>query len=122
MWVPLVENNEWNTPGAAYFVEKNIKKLLEKDPEIDTIILGCTHYPLLMELILRFLPANIQLINQGAVVAEKLLDYLSRHPEIDDKISRSGSVRYLTTETAENFESNAGLFLGEKVTATTVIL
>jgi glutamate racemase len=122
MWVPLVENYEIDSPGTNYFVEKNIKELLNKDPEIDTIILGCTHYPLLLDTIKKYLPPLIGLVDQGEVVAEKLQDYLTRHPEIENRISAQGQVRYLTTETSEIFESKAGLFLDEKVHAETVVL
>jgi len=122
MWVPLVENFELNTPGTDYFVEKNIRNLLDKDPDIDTVILGCTHYPLLLDTILKFLPDPIRLINQGEVVAEKLADYLHRHPEMDNRITKNSQIRYLTTETAEIFESKAGMFMGSAVRAGTVIL
>jgi glutamate racemase len=122
MWVPLVENYELDSPGTDYFVEKNIHGLLNKDPEIDTVILGCTHYPLLLDTIKKYLPRNIHLLNQGEVVAAKLRDYLTRHPEIKNRISMNGLVRYLTTETAEIFDSKAGLFLNETVYGETVVL
>jgi glutamate racemase len=122
MWVPLVENFELDTPGTNYFVEKNICNLLTKDPELDTVVLGCTHYPLLMNTIKKYLPDNISLIDQGPVVAEKLSDYLHRHPEMDIRISKKGTTRYLTTETQEIFGSKAGLFLGETVDSETIIL
>jgi glutamate racemase len=122
MWVPLVENNELDSPGTEYFVEKNIRELLLQDPDIDTVILGCTHYPLLMDVIRKFLPPHIRLINQGEEVAGKLQDYLIRHPEMESRISADGQVRYLTTETTEIFESKAGLFLNETVQAETVVL
>jgi len=122
LWVPLVENYELNSPGTDYFVEKNITALLEKDPEIDTVVLGCTHYPLLMPVIRKFMPPNIRLINQGEVVAEKLEDYLHRHPEIRANISTGGGMRYLTTENSDLFESKAGLFLEEIIKAETVVL
>jgi glutamate racemase len=122
MWVPLVENNELDTPGTEYFVGKDIRMLLDQDPDLDTIILGCTHYPLLAAVIQKFLPAGIRLIDQGPVVAEKLTDYLQRHPEMNRKITRNGKVDYLTTETAEIFEAKAGLFLREPVQASMVHL
>lgn len=122
MWVPLVENNELDSPGTEYFVEKNIRELLLQDPDIDTVILGCTHYPLLMDVIRKFLPPHIRLVNQGEEVAGKLQDYLIRHPEMESRISANGQVRYLTTETTEIFESKAGLFLNETVQAETVVL
>jgi glutamate racemase len=122
LWVPLVENFELDSPGTNYFVEKNINALLDKDPEIDTIVLGCTHYPLLMPVIRKYVPAHIRLINQGEVVAEKLVDYLRRHPEIETKISSKGRIIYLTTENSDLFESKAGLFLDETIRAETVVL
>ena len=122
MWVPLVENFEFENPGTDYFVEKNIRNLLDKDPEIDTVILGCTHYPLLLETILKYMPGHIQLIDQGEVVAEKLAGYLLRHPEIDGRLTKNGTTSYLTTETSEIFESKAGLFMGAPVSARTVTL
>jgi len=122
LWVPLVESYELDSPGTDYFVEKNISALLKKDPEIDTIILGCTHYPLLMRSIRKFIPEPVRLINQGEVVAEKLEDYLARHPEINGRISAEGKMRYLTTENTEIFESKAGLFLDETIRAETVVL
>lgn len=117
MWVPIVENNEINTPGADYFIEKNIKNLLKKDSEIDTLILGCTHYPLLLESIRKYLPPHIQILDQGTIVSEKLMDYLARHSEIEGRISRGNSVRYLTTESAAIFEEKAGLFLDRPLRA-----
>lgn len=122
MWVPLVENNELDNPGADYFVQKDISELLARDPEMDTVILGCTHYPLLLNTIRKFIPENLNVIDQGPVVAEKLTDYLARHPEMEQLITKNGSVRYLTTENAEIFETKAGLFLGQKVKAEMVQL
>jgi len=117
MWVPLVENNEIETEGADYFVKKNIQNIFQKDKEIDTLILGCTHYPLLLNSIRKFVPENIKVLEQGEIVAEKLLDYLKRHPEMEQRLTRKGRRGYQTTESVENFESKAELFLGEKVNA-----
>ena len=122
MWVPLVENNELDNPGTDYFVRRDIDALLLQDPGIDTVILGCTHYPLLMNTIRKYIPENLNVINQGPVVAESLADYLNRHPEMDQRITKNGSVRYLTTENTEIFESKAGLFLGETLNAEMVQL
>jgi len=122
MWVPLVENNELDNPGADYFVQKDIEALLLRDPDIDTVILGCTHYPLLLNTIRKYIPENLNVIDQGPVVAEKLTDYLTRHPEMEQRITKNGSVRYLTTENAEIFETKAGLFLGQTVKAERVVL
>ncbi|MBN1986185.1 MAG: glutamate racemase [Prolixibacteraceae bacterium] len=117
MWVPIVENNEIETPGAEYFIQKNIQNILDKDPQLDTLILGCTHYPLLINSIRRYVPGNIQILEQGAIVAEKLTDYLVRHPEIEGKLSQNGRLKFQTTESVENFEGKAALFMGHEVEA-----
>ena len=117
MWVPLVENDETNNTAADYFVQKNIIQLFKKDPDIDTVILGCTHYPLLMPTIKKFLPDNVMLLEQGPVLAESLSDYLVRHPEMDEKCSKEGTRRFLTTESVENFEPRAIMFLGNQLIA-----
>jgi glutamate racemase len=122
MWVPLVENNEIDTPGADYFVKKNIDNLLQKDRQIDTIVLGCTHYPLLVPVIRKFIPDGIQVVEQGKIVSNKLADYLKRHPEMDQKISKQGQVRYYTTETESIFEQRAGLFINRVIKAEKLIL
>ncbi len=122
MWVPIVENNEIETEGAEYFIKKNIANILQKDKNIDTLVLGCTHYPLLSKIIRKYVPAEIAILEQGEIVAEKLVDYLQRHPEMDKRLSKSGSVDFQTTESAENFENKASLFLGRKVDATTIHL
>jgi glutamate racemase len=122
IWVPLVENNEIDNPGTEYFVAKNINNLLSADPEIDAIILGCTHYPLLMPVIRKFVPEGIQLLEQGKVVSEKLVEYLSRHPEMDSKCSKSGKVKYYTTENVEVFEKNAATFIGKSIKSEKVVL
>jgi len=122
IWVPLVENNELDSPGTEYFVSKNIQNLLSADPKIDSIILGCTHYPLLMPVIRKFVPEGIQLLEQGKVVSSKLAEYLARHPEMDDRCSKSGLVKYYTTENVEIFEKNAATFIGQTVKCEKVIL
>jgi glutamate racemase len=122
MWVPLVENNEIDNAGADYFVKKNIQNILQKDEKLDTLILGCTHYPLLRNVIKKYVPSTIRILEQGAIVAEKLTDYLVRHPEIDKKLSKRGAVEYQTTEYATNFEEKAALFLGQPVEAKKVLL
>lgn len=111
MWVPLVENNEYASEGADYFIKKHIHQLLEKDPEIDTIILGCTHYPLLIEKIRQFTPSHIRLVPQGEYVAKSLEDYLKRHPEMDIRCSKGNTCRFLTTESTAKFEESASIFL-----------
>lgn len=122
MWVPLVENNEAESDGADYFVRQEIDRLLAADPEIDTIILGCTHYPLLEQKIRKYLPEGINLVMQGEITAVSLADYLQRHPEMERRISREGSCRYLTTENAEKFSSMASVFLHQPIEATQVRL
>lgn len=117
MWVPLIENNEHNSPAADYFVEKNIHNLLQKDADIDTIMLGCTHYPLLMNKIEKYLPTHVKVISQGSIVAQSLADYLQRHPEMEQKISQNAQVDYCTTESIEKFSDSASIFLNQKVVA-----
>ena len=111
MWVPLVENNEFDSPGADYFVRKHLDHLLQADPLIDTLILGCTHYPLLIRKIQAFLPNSVTLFAQGERVAVSLVDYLSRHPEMDRKFTKGGTCHFLTTESASKFADAASLFL-----------
>lgn len=111
MWVPLVENNEYASEGADYFVQKHIRQLLEKDPKIDTIILGCTHYPLLIEKIRQFTPSYVRIVPQGEYVAHSLQDYLNRHPEMDIRCTKNGTCRFLTTESTAKFEESASIFL-----------
>ncbi len=115
MWVPIVENNLIESPGAAFFVEQNLTSLFAKDPLIDTIILGCTHYPLLTKVIRKFLPEGVRLLDQGPVVADKLEDYLYRHPEMELRCSKSGRRDYYTTESTPNFDLLGNLFMGSEV-------
>ena len=122
MWVPLVENDETCNPAADYFVRKNINNLFSRDPEIDTVILGCTHYPLLLPAILKFLPDHVTLLEQGPIVAERLADYMTRHPEIEQKLSKKELRRFLTTESVQNFEPCASQFFGSQLTAEKIIL
>jgi len=117
MWVPLVENREYDKPGADYFVKQHISHLFERDPLIDTIILGCTHYPLLINKINQFLPDKVKVIAQGKYVAGSLKDYLQRHPEIAEQCTRGGTVQYYTTESPEKFNLQASLFLNEQIDA-----
>lgn len=121
-WVALVEYNEADSPGADYFVKKRIDQLLKKDPNIDSIILGCTHFPLLMPKILRYTPPGITIVPQGEYVASKLQDYLKRHPEMEERITRGGDVNYFTTENTTKFMESASIFLHEKVEATHIEL
>lgn len=115
MWVPLVENKEYNNPGADYFVKKNIDNILSVDPLIDTLILGCTHYPLLLDKINSFLPSGVVALPQGKYVAESLKDYLCRHPEMDNVCTKTGATHYFTTESAQKFSEAATVFLNKEI-------
>lgn len=117
MWVPLIENNEHNKPGADYFIQKNLNSLLNKDPEIDTILLGCTHYPLLADKIKMYLPHQIQVVSQGSFVAKSLANYLIRHPEMENRCSKNGTIEYFTTESIEKFNTSASIFIDGTVNA-----
>lgn len=121
MWVPLIEAGEHESDGAEFFVDKYLRELLGKDPEIDTLVLGCTHYPLLAAKISRQLSAissrPIRIISQGSLVADSLKDYLQRHPEYRDQLSHGGSCRYLTTENADRFAQSASVFLSSSIRA-----
>ena len=121
-WVPLVEYNEADSPGADYFVKKRIDELMRKDAAIDTIILGCTHYPLLMPKILKYLPNGVRIVPQGEYVAGSLQQYFERHPQIEQKCSRGASVHYLTTESPEKFKEQAQIFLHEPVEVDNITL
>lgn len=122
MWVPIVENNEIETGGADFFIKKNIRNIFQKDNKIDTLILGCTHYPLLIDVIKKYVPAGIAILSQGTIVAEKLIDYLKRHPEMDKKISKNGTTDFQTTEAAGTFDEKAAYFLGQQIQAKTIHL
>ena len=120
MWVPLVEYGESNGEGADFFVEKYLNELLEQDKQIDSIVLACTHYPLLRPKIEQYLPEGITLLSQGELVAISLKDYLHRHPEMNDRLTQGGSIRYLTTECPDKFGDLASIFVDEEVNATRV--
>jgi len=122
IWVPLVENNEIDSLGTDYFVSKNIQNLLTSDPQIDAIILGCTHYPLLMPVIKRHVPEGVQILEQGKVVSASLVKYLNRHPEMDQRCSKSGTVEYFTTENIDVFEKNAATFIGHEIKGEKILL
>lgn len=115
MWVPIVENNEIESEASDIFIQKNLSNLLAKDKNIDTIILGCTHYPLLINKIKKHLPANITLLSQGEIVAEGLVDYLKRHPEMEQKCSKGKTIEFYTTDSSENFDKAASMFYGGKI-------
>lgn len=110
LWVPIVENSEADGDGADYFVRKYIGELMEKDPEVDTFVLGCTHYPLLIDKIRRYAPAGIRILEQGRLVADSLKDYLHRHPEMECRLSKGGEVEFLTSENPEKFDALASVF------------
>lgn len=122
MWVPLVENNEAESEGADYFIRKYIDSLLRKDQLIDTIILGCTHYPLLLPKIKQVVPENIRMIAQGEYVAESLKDYLQRHPEMDEKCTKGGNCSFCTTEAEDKFIESASTFLNQDITVQRISL
>lgn len=117
MWVHLVENNEYNTEGADFFIKGNIDDLLRRDPDIDTMLLACTHYPLLMEKIRAHAPSHISIIQQGEIVSESLADYLDRHPEIASLCSRGGERRFFTTGEPVEFEERGTDFFGQSIEA-----
>ncbi|HIP32214.1 MAG TPA: glutamate racemase [Crocinitomicaceae bacterium] len=115
MWVPLIENNEYDTPAGKEFIQKDVVSLLEQNKRIDTILLGCTHYPVLKEYIESIVPENIEVIAQGEIVANSLADYLLRHPWMDSKCTKNGTVHYLTTESTVEFNKNASTYIGESI-------
>ena len=115
MWVALVEYGEFDSPGADYFIHKRIHTIMQKDPLVDTLILGCTHFPLLMEKITKYTPPGVRLVSQGEHVAKSLVNYLHNHPEINERCTKNGSYNFLTTENAERFCQTANIFLWEKI-------
>jgi glutamate racemase len=112
MWVPLIENNEHNSEGADYFVKEYTDALMQKCNSIDTVLLACTHYPLLKEKIIKSLPAGISIISQGEIVANSFMDYLKRHPEMENRISKNGLIDFFTTDSTEDFDNHATIFYG----------
>jgi glutamate racemase len=122
MWVPLVENNEHQQPGADYFIQQHLNRILEKQPDIDLLLLACTHYPLLMNKIKQFLPSNIQVMSQGPIVAESLADYLQRHPEMEARCTKGGSRQFFTTDDPNDFNNQASIFFGESLQSQHVAL
>ena len=122
MWVPLVENNCFNEAGGQYFVQKYLDEIFEKDNQIDTLILACTHYPILKESILKYLPNGVQLVEQGDLVANKLEDYLKRHVELAKNISSYGALNLLTTENSQKFDYHLNLFYGEHLKSKSIYL
>ena len=121
-WVPLVEYNEADSPGADYFVKKRIDQIMDLDPQIDALILGCTHYPLLMPKIKKYLPAGVRVISQGEYVAKSLQEYLERHPQIEQRCAKHGEAHYLTTENPEKFKEQAQIFLNDDILVENITL
>ena len=122
MWVSLVENNESQDEGADYFIRKYIDQLLSKDPQIDTVILGCTHFPILLPKIRQYIPDHISVIAQGEYVAESLKDYLKRHPEMDAKCTKNGNCQFYTTEAEEKFSESASTLLKQQISVKHITL
>ena len=122
MWVSLVEYNESQDEGADYFIRKYIDQLLSKDPQIDTVILGCTHFPILLPKIRQYIPDHISIIAQGEYVAESLKDYLKRHPEMDAKCTKNGNCQFYTTEAEEKFSESASTFLKQQISVKHITL
>jgi len=122
MWVPLIENGEYNGPGADYFVKKYLDDLQSASPDLDTILLACTHYPLLMDKIRKFLPENIQVVSQGPIVANSLAVYLERHPEMEQKLTKKGRKQFFTTDDTADFDVHGRVFFGADVTSESVNL
>ncbi|HMC98842.1 MAG TPA: hypothetical protein VKH37_01770, partial [Ferruginibacter sp.] len=118
MWVPLVENNEYNSPGADYFVKNHLDHLLSCSKEIDTILLACTHYPLLMDKIKEFAPPGVTILPQGEIVAASLKQYLQNHPEIEEQCSKTSKKSFFTTDSTEDFDNHATTFFGNPVKST----
>ncbi|RYY89760.1 MAG: glutamate racemase [Chitinophagaceae bacterium] len=115
MWVPLIENNEHNGPGADYFVRQHVDHVLRQHPDVDTMLLACTHYPMLLEKIRRLLPAHVQVLAQGDIVAASLEDYLVRHPEIETSLTKTGARIFFTTDSVSDFNNKATIFFGEAI-------
>jgi glutamate racemase len=115
MWVPLVENNEMNNTGADFFVKKHIDHIMQQSPRIDTLLLGCTHYPLLVDTIKKYTPEQVTILSQGKIVADSLADYLIRHPELESCCTKGGTREFFTTDNTENFDEHGSLFYGQPV-------
>lgn len=122
MWVPLVENLEFNKPGADYFIKQHLNRVFTKDLAIDTLVLGCTHYPLMIDKIKQYLPSGVNLISQGEYVAHSLEDYLARHPKMNEMCTKNGTTQYLTTESPDKFSDMAEVFLKKAISVERVTL
>lgn len=117
LWVPLIENNEFQNPGADYFIEKYVDQLLAQSPEIDMILLACTHYPLVRDKIINFCPPGVNLMSQGPIIATSLRSYLQKHPEIESRLSKGSRYELYTTEAESDFDSHASRYFGSPVNA-----
>lgn len=117
MWVPLVENNEFDNPGADYFINKHIRNILAAGKNIDTLLLACTHYPLLKHKILQYLPPHVKLVSQGEIVAKSMENYLERHPELETRCSKSGQRHFYTTDSSSDFDNHASIFFGQPLSS-----
>jgi glutamate racemase len=115
MWVPLVENGEFNKPGTDYFIKQHLDHVFASDAQIDTLVLACTHYPLLIEKIKKYLPEGVTIISQGEIVSKSLVEYLKRHPDIESKCSKTSKKEFYTTDSVENFNRLASLFFEQKI-------
>ena len=122
MWVPLIENNEFENAGASFFIQKHTQQLLQQSAAIDTVLLACTHYPLLAEQIKQWLPQSTRLISQGPIVANSLKDYLARHSELEERCTQNGKRQFFTTDSAVDFNNHASIFYGEAVQSVQVHL
>ncbi len=120
--VPLIEDGEYDSPGADYFIKKYVDALMEQSQEIDTVLLGCTHYPVLEKKIRQYLPEDVTLVSQGGLVADSLADYLQRHPALEQQLSRNGQMEFFTTDDPEDFDSHAAVFFGAPVQSAHVSL
>jgi len=122
MWVPLIENGESNSPGADYFVQKYLDELMAQSPAIDTILLACTHYPLLINKIQAHLPAGVKIVSQGEIVAQSLAQWLDNHKDMTGLISKTGSLEFFTTDSAADFDNHASTFFGREVKSSHIFL
>lgn len=122
IWVPLIENNQFDNPGGDFFIQHHVDQLLSKDAQIDTIILGCTHYPIIQDQIQAKIPNSITLLSQGKLVADKLQDYFSRHPEMERNCSKGGKIDYYTTDNTTIFDERATLFIGKEIKSKSISL
>ena len=122
MWVPIVENGEYNSDGADYFVKKEIDALLRENPNIDAILLGCTHYPLLLQKIRKYLPEHIRIIQQGEIVAQSLQSYLQKHSTLESSLKRTNEIQFFTTDSKDSFNAIGSHFLGQEISSKKITL